>query len=419
MKNMKIVSVFLSMTLGMTSFTAVPVITAAAETESTITTVENEAIYFSYPDSEKGYCACQIGEKIDLNLENYDLDNNDYEFGVSSIYFRIKDKSIARIDHVHGSTVTITGVSVGETVLKASTPDDQSISLKIVVEESTITTSKATKSTTPITTTTINRITDTQAIYDILTAYIEENSLDAAFADESKYPEFEGAVVIEFFDNSDKLNQLRDFAYLESNLSANYLKIIPVVNGVAITTRPTDPIEMTTTTTTIITEETVSTSKAIANVEITEVTDNTLLVKPVGNSAKLLRISDKYTLSLQQFKKDNIDIEPVVGMKLEITYNGTIATSYPASFSGVQKITVISDNIQNIIGDANCDGELSMADAVIIMQSLANPDKYGENGTAETHITEQGRKNADIAGENDGITNADALAIQKKLLKLE
>ena len=29
------------------------------------------------------------------------------------------------------------------------------------------------------------------------------------------------------------------------------------------------------------------------------------------------------------------------------------------------------------------------------------------------------KKNADIAGENDGVTNADALAIQKKLLKLD
>jgi hypothetical protein len=70
-------------------------------------------------------------------------------------------------------------------------------------------------------------------------------------------------------------------------------------------------------------------------------------------------------------------------------------------------------------GDANCDNELSMADAVLIMQSIANPAKFGIEGTDENHITEQGKKNADIAGENDGITNADALAIQKKLLKLD
>lgn len=85
-------------------------------------------------------------------------------------------------------------------------------------------------------------------------------------------------------------------------------------------------------------------------------------------------------------------------------------------------VHVLSDSIKLISKksyDANCDLEVSMADAVLIMQSLANPDKYGGNGTAETHITEQGKKNADITGENDGITNADALAIQKKLLKLD
>ncbi len=60
-----------------------------------------------------------------------------------------------------------------------------------------------------------------------------------------------------------------------------------------------------------------------------------------------------------------------------------------------------------------------MADAVLIMQSISNPGKYGEKGTGEQRMTEQGKKNADITGENDGVTNADALAIQKKLLKLD
>ena len=71
-----------------------------------------------------------------------------------------------------------------------------------------------------------------------------------------------------------------------------------------------------------------------------------------------------------------------------------------------------------IKGDANCDGEVNMADAVLIMQSLANPDKYGVNGTDDTHITEQGMKNADVSEEKDGVTNADALIIQKFILKL-
>ena len=68
------------------------------------------------------------------------------------------------------------------------------------------------------------------------------------------------------------------------------------------------------------------------------------------------------------------------------------------------------------LGDANCDGNVNMADAVLIMQSLANPNKYGINGTHETHITSQGEFNGDMDG--NGLTNADALEIQKMLLKL-
>ena len=98
-------------------------------------------------------------------------------------------------------------------------------------------------------------------------------------------------------------------------------------------------------------------------------------------------------------------------------YKGTEAESYAQKWK-LNFIAVDEDN-KMIIGDANCDGELSMADAVTIMQYISNPDKYGENGTDKNHITEQGKKNADIAGENDGVTNADALAIQKKLLKLD
>ena len=77
-------------------------------------------------------------------------------------------------------------------------------------------------------------------------------------------------------------------------------------------------------------------------------------------------------------------------------------------------------DISNFInGDANNDNELSMADAVLIMQSTANPDRFGINGTEKNHMTETGKRNADIAGYNNGITNLDALAVQKKLLGLD
>ena len=54
-------------------------------------------------------------------------------------------------------------------------------------------------------------------------------------------------------------------------------------------------------------------------------------------------------------------------------------------------------------GDSNTDGSVTIADAVLIMQSLANSDEY--------KLTSQGMINADVVG-NDGITAKDALAIQ-------
>ena len=58
-------------------------------------------------------------------------------------------------------------------------------------------------------------------------------------------------------------------------------------------------------------------------------------------------------------------------------------------------------------GDSNQDGVVELADAIFIMQSLANPDKY--------KLTEEGRIAADVSG-NDGITSDDALTIQLYLL---
>ena len=59
-----------------------------------------------------------------------------------------------------------------------------------------------------------------------------------------------------------------------------------------------------------------------------------------------------------------------------------------------------------------------MADAVLIMQVLANPNKYGLNGTDPTHITLEGMVDGDVEGNGNGITSNDALAIQKYLLKI-
>lgn len=65
---------------------------------------------------------------------------------------------------------------------------------------------------------------------------------------------------------------------------------------------------------------------------------------------------------------------------------------------------------KTMLGDVNIDGKVSIADAVLIMQSLSNPNEY--------KLSEQAVKNADILGNGDGITPKDALAIQYYDLKI-
>ena len=61
-------------------------------------------------------------------------------------------------------------------------------------------------------------------------------------------------------------------------------------------------------------------------------------------------------------------------------------------------------------GDVNTDGKVSIADAVLIMQSLSNPNEY--------KLSEQQILNADVVDVGDGITAKDALAIQMTDLNL-
>ena len=68
-------------------------------------------------------------------------------------------------------------------------------------------------------------------------------------------------------------------------------------------------------------------------------------------------------------------------------------------------------------GDANLDGDVDMADAVLIMQSLANPNLYGISGTSNKHIRKNGLIRGDVDKSIIGLTSNDALLIQQYLLK--
>lgn len=57
------------------------------------------------------------------------------------------------------------------------------------------------------------------------------------------------------------------------------------------------------------------------------------------------------------------------------------------------------------LGDANLDGRVTVADAVAILQYIANKDKY--------NLTSEAKDNADVYSRGDGITASDALTIQR------
>ena len=105
--------------------------------------------------------------------------------------------------------------------------------------------------------------------------------------------------------------------------------------------------------------------------------------------------------------------------KPEITTTTTPENTTSTTSPKETTTTVNAGSDKDIVyGDANCDGDVSVADAVLIMQKIANPSKFDVKGTDDKRITEQGMKNADCYNTGDGVTNKDALAVQQFQLGL-
>lgn len=71
-----------------------------------------------------------------------------------------------------------------------------------------------------------------------------------------------------------------------------------------------------------------------------------------------------------------------------------------------------------LYGDANNNGKIEIADAVLIMQAIANKDAFGVGGTDAYALTPQGKVNADCYDPGSDLTGLDALAVQRKLVNL-
>lgn len=89
----------------------------------------------------------------------------------------------------------------------------------------------------------------------------------------------------------------------------------------------------------------------------------------------------------------------------EITIYWNSPLTYLLTVTDSAENTAEEDLKVTLLGDANCDGVVTIADATAIIQALGNPDEYA--------LSKQGEINADCYNPGDGVTGKDANALQK------
>ncbi len=119
-------------------------------------------------------------------------------------------------------------------------------------------------------------------------------------------------------------------------------------------------------------------------------------------------IIDILTIQMYVVKNAEIDNFDEIYNNYKESLGGTPESSIE-DLSYEDNLKILSEIEKNdfVYGDANEDGDLTVADATLILQSLGNADKYP--------LTPQGKLNADIYGDGDGVSASDALEIQKIL----
>ena len=138
--------------------------------------------------------------------------------------------------------------------------------------------------------------------------------------------------------------------------------------------------------------------------------------RPLGINGTGLSLNEFYT-SYASTEGSNLDGgKKADGTPVIVDPSGSTTTTTKTTTTTVTTSTDKPTSDSNIIwGDANGDGQVNMADAVLVMQCISNPDIYGIG--KEKGIKPENEQNADVDG-TSGLTNKDALAIQKFKLGL-
>lgn len=108
-----------------------------------------------------------------------------------------------------------------------------------------------------------------------------------------------------------------------------------------------------------------------------------------------------YIDNAEAFSSNSTSISWNASLVNVLSYFGTKYNGEPEVVPTTMDPTAES---KNYYGDANCDGKVTLADALAVLQFVANADKYP--------LSEQGQKNADCVDAGKGITAMDSVAIQ-------
>ena len=126
----------------------------------------------------------------------------------------------------------------------------------------------------------------------------------------------------------------------------------------------------------------------------------------VSGDASAVEVESAYTnagANIQQWEVNGVNCQDWIVEKASV--NDNPATEPPVTNPPVTEPPVTNPPADNdvLLGDANCDGKITIADATAILQHLGNQDKYG--------LSAKGLINADLTG--GGVTADDAVFIKK------
>ncbi|NLT08005.1 MAG: hypothetical protein GXY08_00640 [Ruminococcus sp.] len=150
-------------------------------------------------------------------------------------------------------------------------------------------------------------------------------------------------------------------------------------------------------------------SGSVLTPEVWNHIDNELDLNSDGVSGDMLDLQIVEFVITKYYENEDVDVNALLKAYNDAHSTDNSNIEAVAEISHIKYLEALNGKPIKRSGDADGDNQMKMNDAVLIMQSISNPDTY--------ELTEWGEFNADVANTGNGITPMDALGIQYRLLE--